>query len=51
MPTWLLIIVVGAILLVVGVAVEAARILIWIGVAVLVIGLILNLARRGGSRV
>jgi membrane-bound ClpP family serine protease len=51
MPTWLLIIVVGAILLVVGVAVEAARILIWIGVAVLVVGLILNLARRGRSRV
>jgi len=51
MPSWLLIIIVGVVLLILGVAVEAAKILIWIGVAVLVIGLIMSLMRRGGSRV
>lgn len=51
MPTWLLILLVGVVLLVIGVAVEAAKILIWIGIAVLVIGLIMNFSRRGGARV
>ena len=51
MPTWLLILIVGVVLLIIGVAVEAAKILIWIGIAVLVIGLIMNFARRGSSRV
>jgi membrane-bound ClpP family serine protease len=52
MPSWLLIIIVGVVLLILGVAVEAAKILIWIGIAVLVIGLIMSLMRRrGGSRV
>ena len=51
MPTWLLILLVGVVLLIVGVAVEAAQILIWIGIAVLVISLILGLVRRGGSKV
>lgn len=51
MPTWLLILIVGVVLLVVGVAVEAAKILIWIGIAVLVISLIMGLMRRGGARV
>jgi membrane-bound ClpP family serine protease len=50
MPTWLLILIVGAVLLIIGVAVEAAKILIWIGIAVLVIGLIMNFARKGSSR-
>lgn len=47
MPTWLLILVVGVVLLVLGVAVEAAKLLIWIGVAVLVVSLILGLVGRG----
>ena len=51
MPTWLILIIVGVVLLIVGVAVEAAQILIWIGIAVLVISLILGLMRRGGARV
>ncbi len=51
MPSWLLIVIVGVVLLILGVAVEAAQILIWIGVAVLVIGLVLSIVRRGRSRV
>jgi uncharacterized membrane protein YtjA (UPF0391 family) len=51
MPTWLILIIIGAVLLVVGVAVEAAKILIWIGIAVLVVSLILGLLRRGKARV
>ncbi|GAA2725274.1 hypothetical protein [Cellulomonas aerilata] len=51
MPSWLLIIVVGVVLLILGVAIEAAKILIWIGVAVLVIGLVLSIVRRGKARV
>jgi len=47
MPSWLLILIVGVLLLVFGVAVEAATILIWIGVAVLVVSLILGLVGRG----
>jgi len=51
MPTWLILIIIGAVLLIIGVAVEAAKILIWIGIAVLVVSLILGLLRRGKSRV
>ncbi|WP_199731927.1 hypothetical protein [Cellulomonas triticagri] len=51
MPTWLILIILGAVLLVVGVAVEAAKILIWIGIAVLVVSLILGLLRRGKASV
>ncbi len=51
MPTWLLILIVGVVLLIIGVAVEAAKILIWIGIAVLVISLIMGFMRRGGARV
>ncbi|WP_264371891.1 hypothetical protein [Georgenia satyanarayanai] len=39
------------IMLIIGVAVEAAQILIWIGVAILVISLILSLVGRGKNRV
>jgi len=45
--SWLLILIVGVVLLIIGVAVEAAQILIWIGIAVLVISLILGLVGRG----
>lgn len=51
MPSWLLILIVGVVLLILGVAVEAAKILIWIGIAVLVVSLILGLVGRGRSRV
>ena len=51
MPLWLILIVVGVVLAVVGVAVEAAQLLIWLGVIVLVGGLVLSLVRRGGARV
>ncbi|MET0432773.1 MAG: hypothetical protein ABW025_01300 [Cellulomonas sp.] len=51
MPTWLILIILGAVLLIIGVAVEAAKILIWIGIAVLVVSLILGLLRRGKARV
>lgn len=51
MPTWLILIIIGVVLLVIGVAVEAAKILLWIGIAVLVVSLILGLLRRGKSRV
>ncbi|WP_225753985.1 hypothetical protein [Actinotalea sp. Marseille-Q4924] len=48
MPTWLLILIVGIVLLVFGIAVEAAQFLIWLGIIVLVISLILGLV--GGRR-
>jgi uncharacterized membrane protein YtjA (UPF0391 family) len=51
MPTWLILIIIGVVLLVVGVAVEAAKILLYIGIAVLVVSLILGLLRRGKSSV
>lgn len=51
MPSWLLILIVGVLLLVFGVAVEAARFLIWLGIIVLVVSLILGLVGRGRSRV
>ncbi len=51
MPTWLLILIVGVVLLVLGVAVEAAKLLIWIGIAVLVVSLVLGLLGRSRSRV
>ncbi|WP_448061319.1 hypothetical protein [Cellulomonas hominis] len=51
MPTWLILIIVGAVLLILGVAIEAAKILIWIGIVVLVVSLILGLVGRGRSRV
>lgn len=51
MPAWLLLIIVGVVLLILGIAVEAAKFLIWIGIAVLVVSLIVGLVRRSGSRV
>ncbi|WP_182113456.1 MULTISPECIES: hypothetical protein [unclassified Actinotalea] len=51
MPTWLIILIIGAVLLVLGVAVEAAQFLIWLGIAVLVVSLILGLVGRGKARV
>lgn len=51
MPTWLIILLVGVVLLVFGVAVEAAKFLIWIGIIVLVVSLILGVVGRGRARV
>lgn len=51
MPTWLIILIIGAVLLVLGVAVEAAQFLIWLGIVVLVVSLILGLVGRGKARV
>ncbi|BDZ40854.1 hypothetical protein GCM10025865_01530 [Paraoerskovia sediminicola] len=46
MPLWLIILIVGVVLLVFGVAVEAAKILIWIGIAILVVALVVGLLNR-----
>ncbi len=51
MPTWLIILLVGVVLLILGVAVEAAQFLIWLGVIVLVVSLILGFVGRGKARV
>ena len=51
MPTWLIILLVGVVLLILGVAVEAAQFLIWLGVIVLVVSLIMGLVGRGRARV
>lgn len=48
MPSWLLILIVGIVLLVFGIAVEAAQFLIWLGIIVLVVSLILGLV--GGRK-
>ena len=50
MPLWLILIVVGVILAIVGFA-GVGNILIWIGVIILVVGLIGTLVGRRGSRV
>lgn len=51
MPAWLILIIIGVVLLILGVAVEAAKFLLWVGIAVLVISLIVGLVRRGRSSV
>ncbi|MGF0114941.1 hypothetical protein ACQFYA_01270 [Promicromonospora sp. Marseille-Q5078] len=50
MPLWLILIIVGVVLLVLGLAVQAAQFLIWIGIAVLVVSLVLSLVRRTRNR-
>ncbi|MGC0249173.1 hypothetical protein [Pseudactinotalea sp. Z1748] len=51
MALWLILIIVGVIMLVIGVAVEAAQILIWIGIIILVASIIMSLVTRGRGRV
>lgn len=46
MPTWLILILVGVVLIVLGVATQIGQFLIWIGVIVLVASLILGLVGR-----
>ena len=48
MPLWLILIIVGAILVVLGIG-GVGSFLLWIGVAVLVVSLILALVGRGKS--
>ena len=48
MPSWLLILLVGVVLVIVGFA-GVGSFLIWIGVAVLVVSLVLGLLGRGKS--
>ena len=47
MPSWLLLILVGVVLVVLGVATSIGHFLIWIGVVVLVVSLVLGLVGRG----
>lgn len=47
---WLTLIIVGVVLAILGVAVEAARFLIWLGVILAVISVIMSIVRRGATR-
>jgi hypothetical protein len=46
MPTWLILILVGVALVILGVATEIGQFLIWIGAIVLVVSLVLGLMGR-----
>ncbi len=46
MPLWLILILIGVVLVVLGVATEIGQFLLWIGVVVLVVSLVLALMRR-----
>ncbi|GAA1738480.1 hypothetical protein GCM10009809_37020 [Isoptericola hypogeus] len=46
MPAWLILILVGVVLVILGLATEIGQFLIWIGVIVLVVSLVLGLMRR-----
>ncbi|GHH66624.1 hypothetical protein [Promicromonospora soli] len=46
MPTWLILVLVGVALVILGVATNIGQFLIWIGVIVLVVSLILGLVGR-----
>ena len=50
MALWLILVLVGVVMIVLGVAVTAAKVLLWIGIALLVISLIGWLFGRGRSR-
>ncbi|MDC7121983.1 hypothetical protein OMK64_10585 [Cellulomonas fimi] len=47
MALWLILIIAGVVMIVLGVAVEAAKVLLWIGVILLVVSLIGWLVGRG----
>ncbi|GCD21758.1 hypothetical protein OMK64_11300 [Cellulomonas fimi] len=49
MPSWLILVLVGAVLLILGFA-GVGEFLLWIGIAVLVVSLILGLVGRGRGR-
>ncbi|WP_369369836.1 hypothetical protein AB1046_13580 [Promicromonospora sp. Populi] len=46
MPSWLILVLIGVVLVILGVATEIGQFLIWIGVIVLVASLIIGLVRR-----
>lgn len=46
MPAWLILILVGVVLVILGIATNIGQFLIWIGVVVLVVSLVLALVRR-----
>ncbi|MFD6178929.1 MULTISPECIES: hypothetical protein [unclassified Isoptericola] len=46
MPAWLVLIIIGVVLVILGVATNIGQFLIWIGVIVLVVSLVLGLLRR-----
>ncbi len=46
MPLWLILIIIGVVLALLGVFVGAAKFLIWVGIAILVIGIVVSLVRR-----
>ena len=46
MPLWLILILIGVVLIVLGIATEIGQFLLWIGVVVLVVSLVLALMRR-----
>src|SRR5699024_9780048 len=48
---WLTLIIVGVVLAILGVAIEAARFLIWLGVILAGISVIMSIVRRGASGV
>jgi membrane protein implicated in regulation of membrane protease activity len=50
MPLWLTLIAIGIVLAIVGFA-GVGSLLIWIGVAILIVGAIMTLVSRSGSRV
>jgi len=51
MPAWLILIIIGVVLLILGVAISAAKFLLYVGIAILVVSLILGLLRRGKNSV
>ncbi|GAA2241391.1 hypothetical protein GCM10010413_49710 [Promicromonospora sukumoe] len=46
MPSWLILVLIGVVLVVLGVATEIGQFLIWIGVIVLVASLVISLVNR-----
>lgn len=46
MALWLILVLIGVVLIVLGIAIEAAQVILWIGIALLVISLIGWLAGR-----
>lgn len=46
MPLWLLLVIIGVVMALLGVFVQAAQFLIYVGIAILVIGIIVSLVRR-----
>ncbi len=48
---WLALIVVGVVMALLGVFVEAAKFLIWLGVILVVISVIMSIVRKGASKV